>query len=394
MDPALFFVPLAALTALILANLVSRVLVIPLVVFEIALGMPIGPAGLGWIQDGRTLEGFSHLGLAMLFFMAGNEIDLRALRGASGRRSLWGWAATAVLAFAAATVLGDSVQSVASIAITLTGTALGTITPILRDAGLTSGRIGAAVTASGAVGEFLPLLAMTIFLSGRSPVAGIITLVIFGSVVALAAFGSSRTQPPWVQRLLTQTLHTSSQFAVRTVVFLLAGLVTLALGLGIDFLLGAFTAGLLARVVLKNSSEDERELIDSKLEGIFFGFFVPILFVTTGINFPLKTLFADRSALVLVPVFTLVILLMRGVPGYFAPEGGTSRSGRVTAALFTATTLPLVVAVTTIGVDAKVLDSGLAAAMTAGAMHTVLLYPMSAVATAKIGNAGRPQATP
>lgn len=381
MDPALFLVPLAAVIAPLAAALVGRALVVPIVVFEIALGMILGPSALGWVADGPILQSLSQLGLAMLFFMAGNEIDLGALRGSTGKRAFSGWILTAVLALAAGFVLGGGLDAAVIIAIALSGTALGTITPILRDSGLGSGPVGAAITASGAMGEFLPLVAITVFLSGKSPIVGVAMLVVFVAAAGFAFLHSARRESPWLQRLVSQTLHTSGQFAIRIVVFLLAALVALALMLGVDFMLGAFTAGLLARLVLRGSPRAEREHIDSKLEALAFGFFVPIFFVTTGVTFPLGELLANPATLALVPVFAIVMLLVRGIPGFLAPVRGTSGAGRCTSALFTATTLSLVIAVTKIGVDTGALDAGLAAAMTGGAMLTVLLFPVLGVAT-------------
>lgn len=383
MDLTFFLVPLAAVIAPLIGAAVGRALVVPIVVFEIALGMLIGPFGLGWLHDGQILESYSQLGLAMLFFMAGNDFDLDAFRGGNARRAFRGWGISAVLALAAGFIFGTGIASAVIIAIALSGTALGIISPIMRDSGLASGRLGSAITASGALGEFLPLVAITVFLSGRSPVAGVLMLVVFVTAAGFAFYNSARDERPWLQRMVSQTLHTSGQFAIRVVVFLLAGLITLALVLGVDFMLGAFTAGLLARMVLRASPEAERADIDSKLEAVSFGFFVPIFFVTTGVTFPLDTLFADAGTLLLVPVFALVILLVRGIPGYLMPAKGASRADRRITALFSATTLSLVIAVTKIGLDAKVLDPGVAAALTGGAMLTVLVFPMLAVSTSR-----------
>lgn len=380
MDPALFWVPFAAVLAPPIAAFIGRALVVPMVVIEIALGMLLGPAGVGWVQDGQVLESYSQLGLAMLFFMAGNEIDLRALRGSTGARALGGWGITAVLALVAGLVVADGPAAAVIIAIALSGTALGTISPIMRDSGLDRGPIGAAITASGAMGEFLPLVAITVFLSGKSPIVGIGTLVLFVAAAGFAFVDSARKERPGLLQLVSQTLHTSGQFAIRIVIVLLAALVALALLLGVDFMLGAFTAGLLARLVLRGSPSHEREQIDSKLEAIAFGFFVPIFFVSTGVTFPLAEVVGNPATLALVPMFALVMLLVRGIPGFFTPARGTSVSGRTTSALFTATTLSLVIAVTKIGVDSEVLDPALGAALTGGAMLTVLLFPMIGVA--------------
>lgn len=376
MDLTFVLVPIAAVIAPLLAALVRKALVVPLVVFEIALGMALGPAGFGLLQDSDMLDLFSHLGLAMLFFMAGNEIDPQSVRGSSGKRALGGWVASAALAVAAAAFVADTAQSAAIIAIALTATALGTITPMLRDAGITHGALGRAVSAAGAVGEFLPLVAISVFLSGRAPIAGTISLVIFVAVAALTFFVSNKGQRRWLQRMVSATLRTSGQFAIRFVILLLAALVTLAVLLGIDYLLGAFTAGMLARVVLRDGDPAEQEVVEAKLESIAFGFFVPIFFVATGATFPLQQLFADRHALLLVPVFAVIMLIVRGLPAFLLAPRGSSLSDRRTVALFTATTLPLVIAVTSIGTSAGVLDESTSAALVGGGMLTVLLFPM------------------
>jgi Kef-type K+ transport system membrane component KefB len=179
--------------------------------------------------------------------------------------------------------------------------------------------------------------------------------------------------------MVTLTLHTSGQFAVRFVLLLLAALVSLAVALGVDFLLGAFTAGMLARVVLRGGDPEEMRIIEAKLDSVSFGLLVPIFFVATGVGFPLAALIENPASLALVPVFTGVMLLVRGIPGWCSAGPGSSLGDRRTVALFTATTLPLVIAVTGIGTDAGVLDETTAAAMIGAAMLTVLLFPMLAL---------------
>ncbi|WP_125098531.1 cation:proton antiporter [Leucobacter chromiireducens] len=373
-------IPLAAVVAPLLAALAGRVILVPLVVFEIGLGMLLGPSGLGWVADSEILETLSQLGLAALFFMAGNEIAPRALRGAPGRRALGWWACSAVLALAAGFLLGPSLDASILIAVALTGTALGTLMPILRDAGLSGTPLGDTITRAGAVGEFAPLVAISVFLSGRQPLAGTLVLIVFGLVAAAAFWLAQRGPHDWLQRMVSRTLHTSGQFAVRFVLLILAALVVLALALGVDFLLGAFTAGMLARAVLQGGDPAELRVVEAKLDSVAFGFLVPVFFIATGVTFPLAELLANPAALALVPGFALAMLLVRGVPGWLGAGPGTSPSDRRTAALCTATTLPLVIAVSSIGTEHGVLDEPLAAAMVGAAMLTVLLFPMLALA--------------
>ena len=376
----ILLIPLAALLAPILGALLRRWVSIPLIVFEILLGILIGPSILGWVQGGNALDLMSNLGLALLFFMAGNEIDIASIRGRTGKRALAAWGISIAIALAAALIIGTTPAAIAIITIALVGTALGTITPILRDAGLNKGPIGTAISAAGAIGEFGPLVAITIFLGSNSPIVAFGYLAVFASVAAFAFFRASHRERPRLVALISASLHTSGQFAVRVVIALLAALVTLALTLGVDFLLGAFCAGMLSKVLLRGVPSNEQELVESKLEGLAYGFMIPIFFVTSGVMFPLSALLEDTRALIMVPVFALVILVVRGVPGFFTLDRGATVRDRATVSLFTATSLPLIIAVTNIGVQEGALSTELAAALVGAGMLTVLLYPLLALA--------------
>lgn len=376
----ILLIPLAALLAPILGALLRRWVSIPLIVFEILLGILIGPSVLGWVQGGNALDLMSNLGLALLFFMAGNEIDIANIRGRTGQRALAAWGISTVIALAAALIIGTTPAAIAIITIALVGTALGTITPILRDAGLNKGPIGTAISAAGAIGEFGPLVAITIFLGSNSPIVAFGYLAVFAGVAAFAFFRASHRERPRLVALISTSLHTSGQFAVRVVIALLAALVTLALTLGVDFLLGAFCAGMLSKVLLRGVPSNEQELVEGKLEGLAYGFMIPIFFVTSGVMFPLSALLEDTRALIMVPVFALVILVVRGVPGFFTLDRGATVRDRATVSLFTATSLPLIIAVTNIGVQEGALSTELAAALVGAGMLTVLLYPLLALA--------------
>ena len=172
------------------------------------------------------------------------------------------------------------------------------------------------------------------------------------------------------------TMHSSGQFAVRLIVLLMAALAGLSVWLGIDMLLGAFAAGVIYRVLASHADEHMREDVESKLEGIGFGFFVPIFFIDTGLTYDLDALTSDVHALLLLPVFVVLLLLVRGLPSTLAAPLGSSAVDRRALALFGATALPIVVAVTDIGVDNGDLKPATAASLVGAAMISVLLFPV------------------
>ncbi|MDR5699896.1 cation:proton antiporter [Agromyces aerolatus] len=367
--------PAIAVIAPIIARFVGRLLPVPLVVFEILLGLLFGPAILGWIQPGEVASALADFGLAMLFFLAGNEIDFRAIRGRPLMRAGVGWVISLAAGIGLAALLAPHLSAAVFIGIALASTALGTIMPVLRDSGDLRTAFGVGILAVGAVGEFGPLLAISVFLSGRSPAAAASVLLLFVVVAGVAIWLAARGAGKRMHRVITATLHTSGQFAVRLVVFILLALAALSTLLGLDMLLGAFTAGVLYRLLLSGAPERDVESVEGKLEGVGYGLLVPIFFISTGVTFDLEALVADPSTLLLIPIFIVALILVRGIPSYFAAPPGSPPRDRIATGLFGATGLPIIVAVTAIGVEHGDLTTGTAAALVAAGMCSVLIFP-------------------
>ncbi|MRG58642.1 cation:proton antiporter [Agromyces sp. CFH 90414] len=375
----LLLFPLIAVSAPLLVRLVGRVVAIPLVVFEIVLGLVFGPAVLGWIEPGEVTEALSDFGLAMLFFLAGNEIDFRAIRGRPIRRAGLGWLASLVLGIGIALLLAPSPTAAVFIGVALTSTALGTIMPVLRDAGDLKSPFGVAAIAVGAIGEFGPLLAISLFLGSRQPLTSALVVLAFAVIAGLGIWLASRGVGKRLHRAITETLHTSGQFAIRLVVLVLLALVALSIVLGLDMLLGAFTAGVIYRLLLSGAPEHDVEVVEGKLEAVGYGLLVPFFFINTGVTFDLAALTSDPMALALIPVFLALFLVIRGIPSSFAAPPGASFRDRAATALLGATALPIIVAVTAIGVEDGVLTSGIASSLVGAGMCSVLVFPLVAL---------------
>src|ERR1700712_1338559 len=131
----LIVLPAAIVLAPLLASLLARFIRIPLVVFEIVLGVLIGPSILGWVQPDDFTNKLAEFGLAMLFFLAGNEINFERIRGRALNRSIVGWLISLVAGVVIGILLAPSAAAGVFIGIALTSTALGTLMPVLRDAG-------------------------------------------------------------------------------------------------------------------------------------------------------------------------------------------------------------------------------------------------------------------
>ncbi|MCX5226331.1 cation:proton antiporter [Streptomyces sp. NBC_00233] len=368
-----------AVLAPLLAYGVGRRLPVPLVVFEILLGILIGPDVLDWARPDALIDGLSELGLAMLIFLAGYEIEFGRVRGDTLRRSVRAWLIALGLGLATGVLLGGGYTKGVFIGVALTSTALGTVLPVLRDSGDLHGRFGTVVMAFGAVGEFGPIIAMALLLSGRGAAESTALLAVFAALTAGAVFWALRPRPPWFSRIIAKTLHTSGQFAVRFVFLLLALMLGASQALGLDILLGAFAAGLVTRLVLAGAAPESGPQILERIEAVGFGFLVPVFFVVTGIEFDLASLLGGGRTLLLLPAFLLLFLAVRGGPIWFLAPRDLDRRDRGGLVLYGSTALPLVVAITTIGVDDKTMTAGEAAALVGAGMLSVLVFPLVAL---------------
>ncbi|MBY6061475.1 cation:proton antiporter [Microbacterium esteraromaticum] len=371
----LVLIPLLAVLAPLLGRAIGPIMRVPVVVFELLLGILVGPAVFGWVHPNEFIGMFSEFGLAMLFFLAGSEIDFATIGRRPLARASLGWALSIVLGLGVGFLLVPG-EGMIVIAIALSSTALGTLMPILRDAGELTTPFGRAVTVIGTVGEFLPLIAISIFLGVRSASVATVVLLLFVVLALLAVFAARRIPHGRLHAFVSATLHTSAQFGVRFLLLLIAALVALSLWLDLDILLGAFVAGTVWRIVISSADEEDAAQVDSKIEGIAFGFLVPIFFIYTGVTFDLQALLESPLATALVPVLLLAMLIIRGTAAQFSASDGMGMRDRSALAFLAATGLPIIVAVAAIGVDRDLIGSHIAAALIGAGMLSVLLYPL------------------
>jgi Kef-type K+ transport system membrane component KefB len=201
----------------------------------------------------------------------------------------------------------------------------------------------------------------------------ILLLMLFVAVAVVAALLATQVRPPAFVTLLRRHLHSTSQLPVRIRVLLVILLVYLALKLSLDVLLGAFAAGVVVRLFIRG---EDQEPVRRKLEAIGFGFLIPIFFIESGINFDLHALIREPHVLLRVPVFTAVFLLMRGLPTLVFFRRVLSKAQSQALAILAATGLPLIVVITTIGVDEHKMRPESASAFVAAGMLSVLVYPI------------------
>jgi Kef-type K+ transport system membrane component KefB len=383
-----------------IADVVRRWVRLPGVVIEIGLGMIIGPHVLGWAHLDEVIEVLAEMGLVFLIFLAGFEIDPEEVKGRPVRLAAQGWCVSLALGIVVAFALHalDVTATVRFVAIALTTTAIGTLLPILGDAGALKSPLGSNFLASGAMGELGPIVAISVALTTDAPGRTAVVLVVFVVVTLLVGWVATREAKPRTVQLIARTLHSSGQLGVRICVLVCVLLVWTAAEFGLDVLLGAFAAGMVARLFLvehsapageahlaHTSAFDHREEVQQRIEALGFGFFIPLFFVVSGVRFDLEALF-DPIELVKVPLFLLLFLLVRGTPALLY-RGDLPRHDVQALALLQSAALPLLVVITQIGIATGEMRADNAAGLVGAGLVSVIVFPIVALSIKAKGDA-------
>ena len=378
----LVLVCVVAFVAPLLLGLMPKVR-LPAVVLEILAGIVIGPAGLKLVSVDEPIRVLSLLGLAFLLFLSGLELDVRLLRGRVLQLTGLGFVMTVVLAYAIAVALRSAgiVESALLVAICLSATALGVVAPVLKDAGETTTAFGQLIIAAASIADFGSILILSLLFS-REEASSSAQLVLMGGfavlTLAIVAALTVAERSSALSAVLKRLQDSTAQIRIRGAFLLMVGFTALAARLGLELILGAFVAGALL-AVLDADYHQTHPKFHEKLEAIGFGVFVPVFFVSSGLRFDVAALFNDSNTIFRVPIFLGALLVARGVPALlYRPLVGQSKA--IVAALLQATSLPFIVAATTIGIELHAMNKSNASALVAAGLLSVVIFPMTGLA--------------
>lgn len=283
----------------------------------------------------------------------------------------------------------------AVIGIALSSTALGTLLPLLKSHGRMGTGIGDSVMVHGAIGEVLPIFAMSLLLSSRAPWLAVLILVAFMLVAVFSAFLPHRLfeKVPGLRRTMAAEANTTSQTMLRLAMFLLATLMMVATVFKLDIVLGAFAAGVILRSLTPTGAF---EPFSKRLEALGFSFLIPLFFVCSGMGIAVSVVWEQPLTLAGV---VLGILLVRGLPVVLAERFFDTGSGlkttqeRFQLGLYASAGLPMIVAVTEVALTNDLLSEQNASLLVTGGALTVLLFPLWASAIGAVAGGSTPAPT-
>jgi Kef-type K+ transport system membrane component KefB len=317
--------------------LICGLLVVPGLLQRLRIPPPLTCFALGitvilWLPPGNHSDVAVHLlaalGISTLFLYAGLEVDLGTLRQAVGPLSIYLLTrvlSVAAVAWLAARYVGLTWQDATLVALGLLTSSTGFIIDSLVRYGLEPVE-RFWVTNNAISGELLALAVMFVVLKATDPVGlGLATLALLATLAALplALLALGRWFIPYVS---------GCEFSMLVMIGFAAAFVTDALG--VEYLLGAFLAGLVARL-LENRVPQLASHDNLRAVKLFSSFFLPFYFFARGAHVPSDALSLEALAIgvgltvVLVPLRAGSIWTKRRLLGI----GNIRSSWRVAAAL-------------------------------------------------------------
>lgn len=208
-------------------------------------------------------------------------------------------------------------------------------------------------------------------------------LVLFAvlAVVTVAVPARIFRRVPLLGRAFTAASNSTMQTTMRVTVWILITLMLLTAALELDVALGAFAAGLLLHAALRGAAPEHAGEIMHKVEVLGFSLLIPVFFLTSGMSIDVA---AVLGVWPLLAGFVAMILLVRGLPvlcrELWTTTGSELTSVREKAALglYSATGLPIIVAVTQIAAGSGLITVTTASAMVMAGAITVLVFPLLA----------------
>ncbi|ASG79084.1 MULTISPECIES: monovalent cation:proton antiporter family protein [Lactiplantibacillus] len=359
---------------------------LPTAVMEIIIGIILGPSVFNFVNTSDLISQLSTIGVIVLLFLSGLEIDFSLFKKrrteltpleqknavntpkySPVRLSVYAYGTIVVLSLGlAAAFKASGLFSDFWLATILFGTiSLGIVIAALKEQELLSKAFGQTVLLISVFGELVPMMGLTLYASVYGSNSQSLWLLLL--ILAVAALLLLRFKPFF--RFYQNINKSTTQLDIRLAFFLIVTMVTVAESVGAENILGAFVAGIVLKLL--NPSETTRE----RLDAIGYGFFIPIFFITTGVDLNLRTLLTSGKTLLLIPLFFLAYMIAK-IGGFWILKLRFKQANALAGTALTATTMTMVLAVLRVAKSMKTITTDQSGAFLLAALLTCIVSPL------------------
>lgn len=349
------------------------------------MGIVIGHSFLNIVERDSVLNILSTLGFIFLMFLSGLEIDFKAFKKDSRSRqgknkqeknlpshlnlalTVFGFIMLISIILAYAFKWLGLVDDVLLMAIIISTISLGVVVPTLKEMNIMRTTIGQFILLVAVLADLVTMLLLTVYgaINGHGGSTIWLTGILIVFTIIFYILGGVFKRMSFLQKLMDGT----TQIGIRAVFALIILLVALAEGVGAEYILGAFLAG----VVVSLLNPDE-EMVE-KLDSFGYGFFIPIFFIMVGVDLNIPSLIKEPSLLLIIPVLIIAFVVSKLIPVLFIKRWFDTKTTIASAFLLTST-LSLVIAAAKIAEQLKTISAETSGILILSAVITCVFVPI------------------
>lgn len=373
----------------------QRVVNMPVMVGEILCGIIVGKSFLGLVNpDNQLLNILSTLGFTYLMFLGGMELNLSSIIGSKKKLSsmqmagkdsalfitIVGFLLTLALSYAFSYVMVlkgflEYPTNPLMLSLLLSTTSVGVALSILKESKSSDTPMGQVFLTMAMLYDFATIVLATLVLifvapgeRGKEFLAMMALLAAFFFVyrIGKAFMSSSR-----VKALYMDMEQASVQLRIRTAFALMLLFTLMSMAVGVEFVLGAFVAGMIFRALFKgNSVATERNF-----DAIGYGFLIPLFFIMVGIRMDISIIWSNPKFLGIMVLLLIVAFGVKIIPSIIVVRRFGLRNA-IAGGILLSGNLSLIIAFAEVAVHAKLLQPELEAASILIAVITCILAPI------------------
>lgn len=304
---------IATLAGLLLATQVvahlCRRVEIPEVIGQILVGIIVGPALLNWVHLDGMMNEFQEIGVIILMFIAGLESDLSLLKKYLRPAvivAVIGVIVPVLVMGGASYLFGFTKMEPLFIGVIFSATSVSISVAVLREFKRLDSREGATILGAAVADDIIGVIMLSIMISMINGSQGGHTNMPLGMALLLQVlfFGGTylvvRWLAPYLMHLSERLLTVAAPSVMAMIICL--GMAALADYVGLSGAVGSFFAGIAV------ANTHRKETIDRSFIPIGYALFIPLFFVSVGLNMRFDNL---QRSFVFVIVMTILACLTK-----------------------------------------------------------------------------------
>ncbi|PYY25867.1 cation:proton antiporter [Paenibacillus illinoisensis] len=284
----------------------------PSVLGKLVVGIILGPAILGWIDNNEFIHYVSEIGVLLLMFIAGLETDLDQLKKnwkSAVAVAVGGIILPFIGGFGVADVFGLTTNYALFMGVLFSATSVSISVQVLKDMDRLSSREGTTILGAAVVDDILVVILLAFMMSflgtGQDVSLGLLVgkkVLFFIGVFVAGVFIVPRVMK-WLSKLkVTEPI-------ISIALFICFGFAYFADLMGMAGIIGSFAAGIAI------SQTNFKNVVEKKVEPIAYSIFVPVFFVSIGLNVSFEGVGQQIGFLIVLTVAAVLTKLLGGALG-------------------------------------------------------------------------------